>query len=234
LRKIERGEVVLEPDVARYVCRVHRLGAGAEIVVFDPDARVEADARLLSVGRAVRCDVGEVRSARAVARTGVTLVQALGKGEKPERVVRDATTLGVARIVFCTSRRTVVRPDGDGWSRADRLYKVAVDAARQSGRGDVPAIEGPSPFEDVLATEGPRHRFRICLAPHAATTLGAALREWTLGEPIAVLIGPEGGFDRTEIDRAAAAGFLVVRFGDFVLRTETTTAAVLGALLGRE
>lgn len=234
LRSIGPGDLVLEPDVARYVTRVHRLGPDDEFVAFDPESRTEADVRVVDVGRRVRCRVGDVRPARAVAKTGITLIQALGKGDKPDRVIRESTALGAERVVFCLSRRTVVHPGERAASRLERWRAVAVDAARQSGRGDVPAIHGPMELAAALVHGIPAPALRLCLAPGASQSFAAALRGFRRGDPVALLIGPEGGFDDQEVDLAAANGFVPVTFGEFTLRTETAAVAALGALVGRE
>jgi 16S rRNA (uracil1498-N3)-methyltransferase len=228
------GEVTLDRDAGHYVTRVHRLGPGDVFVAFDPDTRTEADATIVSVGRAVRCRLERVRPSTTVARTGITLVQAIGKGDKPERVVRDATALGVERVVFCVSRRTVARPGDRARARQDRWRAVAIDASRQCGRGDVPVVEGPVSFDDAIAAESSRPTLRVCLAPRAAASLVETVRGWRQGEPITVMIGPEGGFEDAELAAADARGFARVSFGRFVLRTEIASVAVLGALLLRE
>jgi 16S rRNA (uracil1498-N3)-methyltransferase len=217
---------------------VHRLSAGDSFLAFDPEVRTEADVRIVSLGREVVCEVGEVRAARAVAKAAVTLLQAMGKGDKPEQIVRDATALGVTRLVFVYSARSVPRaraeraePDGakdDGASHKAKRYRaVAVEAARQSGRGDIPVLEGPLSFDDALnGASG----LRLCLSPASGTTFVAALSGWQPGEPLTVLIGPEGGLDDAELVRARDSGFTLASFGDFVLRTETAAVAVLGAI----
>lgn len=234
LSPLVAGDVVLDRDAGHYVARVHRLGPGDVFVAFDPDARTEADATIVSVGRAVRCRLERARPSTTVARTGITLVQAIGKGDKPERVVRDATALGVERIVFCVSRRTVARPGDRARARRDRWHAIAIDASRQCGRGDVPAVEGPLPFDDAIAAESSRPALRVCLAPQATASLVETVAGWRLGEPITVMIGPEGGFDDAEVAAAEARGFVRASFGSFVLRTEIASVAVLGALLSRE
>jgi 16S rRNA (uracil1498-N3)-methyltransferase len=228
------GDVVLERDVGRYVTRVHRRGPGDAFVAFDPDARTEADVRIVSVTRVVRCRIEHVRPSTTIARTGITLVQAVGKGDKPERILRDATALGVERVVFCVSQRTIARPGDRAHSRHGRWRAVAVDASRQCGRGDVPVVEGPLSFDDAIAAESSRPALRLCLAPNATLSLVEATSGWRRGEPLSVMIGPEGGFDDAELAAAEARGFARVSFGRFVLRTETASVAVLGALLARE
>ena len=143
LGSLRAGEARLEGAQFHYVTRVHRLRPGDELVVFDPEARLEARARLIEVGRhhAV-CSLAPPGPARLVSPWRVTLVQCVGKGEKPDRVVRDATGLGAARIVLATSSRTIVRLDARAEARQSRWQRIALDAARQSRRGDVPMVEG--------------------------------------------------------------------------------------------
>jgi 16S rRNA (uracil1498-N3)-methyltransferase len=235
LRPIAKGEVLLDAATSRYVARVHRLGVGSGLVVFDPEARVEANAVVAEVGRRVRCVVDVVRPARAIAMSRVTLVQALGKGDKPEHIVRDGTALGVERIVFTESARSVVRsvlgsgegPHGD--AKRKRWQRVAIESARQSKRGDVPLIEGPMAFSAALEVVNDAD-CRLCLAPGGPTRLGAALGRRGAGGTLALLVGPEGGFDDAELAAAQAAGCAVVSFGDLVLRTETAAVAALGAI----
>lgn len=225
------GDVVLEPGAARYVTRVHRHGPGDAFVAFDPEARMEADARVLSVDRVVRCRVEGLRPAKTIANTGITLVQSLGKGDKPDRIIRDATALGAERIVFCLSRRTVARPGERAPARLERFRAVAVEAARQSGRGDVPVILGPLPYEEAITPESARLGLRVCLVPNAPVSFAVAIQKWRRGDPLCLLVGPEGGLDDGEVRAAQAAGFVLASFGDFVLRTETIAVAVLGALV---
>jgi 16S rRNA (uracil1498-N3)-methyltransferase len=225
------GRAILSEESGRYVSRVHRLGPGDGFVGFDPEAQSEADVAIESVengGRRVVCQVGAIRRASAVARGSVTLLQAMGKGDKPEQVVRDATVLGATRVLLLYSARSVPRANDASEAKRKRYRAVAVEAARQSGRGDVPSVEGPLSFDDAIAlvTEG----VSVCLAPSGATSFAAALAEWRPSEPLAVLVGPEGGFDDHELATARAGGFVLASFGDFVLRTETAAVAVLGAV----
>jgi 16S rRNA (uracil1498-N3)-methyltransferase len=231
VRPLVPGDVVLDDAVARYTTRVHRLRVGDAFVAFDPEARLEADAEILGVGRDVTCRIGPVRASLAVARTAVTLLQALGKGEKPEQVIRDATALGVERIVLVETTRAVVRlEDERAATRRRRWTAVAVEAARQCGRGDVPAIDGPLAFDAALELGG-KAAHRIYLAPRASRTLVEALGSRRAGETLSALIGPEGGFDPSEESLADAAGFVAVRLGDFVLRTETAAIAALAVII---
>ncbi|HEX4476076.1 MAG TPA: RsmE family RNA methyltransferase [Polyangiaceae bacterium] len=232
LAALRAGERVLPEAEARYVTRVHRLGVGDVFVAFDPEERLEADVELVHVGRDVVGRLGEPRAARRTARTPVTLLQALGKSDKPERVLRDATALGVEAVVFVETARSVVHLADRAEGRRRRWRAIAVDAARQSGRGDVPEVTGPLSLPEALAVaEGASGR--ICLSPEATSTFQEVLDGSPPDAHVALLVGPEGGFTTDEVSAAKAAGFTPASFGELVLRTETAAVAALGAIVAR-
>lgn len=219
---LSAGERRLDPDASKYVARVHRLGPGDRFVAFDPEARLEADAVIVRVdGRSVAVALSEPRQAQALAAIEVTLLQGIGKGDKLDRVVRDATALGAARIVGVETERSVVQR---AEKRSERLRAIALDAARQSGRGDLPRIQVGVRLADALA--GVTAERRVCLDPRAPAPLSLS------GEgSLALLIGPEGGLTPDEIALAEEHGFVRASFGSLVLRTETAATAVLGAIV---
>ncbi|MBM4356477.1 MAG: 16S rRNA (uracil(1498)-N(3))-methyltransferase [Deltaproteobacteria bacterium] len=218
---LREGERELDDATARYVTRVHRLGRDACFTAFDPDVALEAEVRILSIEARVRIAVGEPRPSRNVPTRRTTVIQAASKGTKIEDVLRDATELGVTRFVVAMSERSVRRPEP---SQHARWRRVAVEAARQSGRGDVPEIVGPVSLSAALGEPG---ELRWLLDP--AGRQARELRPSTTTSAV-VAIGPEGGFAPAELALADRASFERVRLGRFVLRTETACAAVLGAI----
>lgn len=221
LSDLAEGERELPADAARYVTRVHRLGVADRFVVFDPAVRREADAEVVASGKRVVVRLGELREATRVARRPVCVVQAIGKGTKLDAVVRDATELGATRIVPAVADRSVKRR-----TDLDRLRRVALEAARQSGRGDVPVVEAPMRLATAL---GSTPGCVVVLHPEAPEGLGAALRD-AGGGAVAIVIGPEGGFSEEELSAVATSGARLARLGPFVMRTETACAAALGAV----
>jgi 16S rRNA (uracil1498-N3)-methyltransferase len=230
LERLSAGERSLDGAAAHYLGRVHRLGAGDRFTAFDPSARREADVEIVAVERGVlRCRCSEPRPARVVGEPGLTLIQCLAKGEKLDDVVRSATALGVSTVVLAESERSEGRSKGRQ-QRSERLRAVALDAARQSGRGDLPEILGPFPLAEVLANFRTKALHKLCLHPQADQGLGAALAARG-ARALALLVGPEGGFGAEELASAALSGFTLVNLGPLVLRTELAGVAALGAAL---
>jgi 16S rRNA (uracil1498-N3)-methyltransferase len=231
LSPLAEGEVELDRRQAHYLCHVHRLGVGSRFVAFDPVGRIEADAELTGIGpRKARCRLGAVRPARLVSSLEVTLWQALGKGDRVDQVVRDATALGAKRLVVVETAHATPQPRDAGARRCERWRTIAVEAARQSGRGDLPEIAGPMTLEQALRTLDDGGDLRLCLGVDAPRSLGEALRGWRPSEPLTALVGPEGGLSSVEVEQALGHGFGLVSLGPFTLRTETAATALLGAL----
>ena len=231
------GELLLDPKASRYVARVHRVGVGQSLLLFDPGAAREAEATVLELGpRGVLCRVRDVRAAARPARA-VTLLQGIGKGDKLDAIVRDATELGATRVLAVETARSVVRLAGPhqrrdrGKERLARWRRIAAEAGRQCGRGDAPEVVGLFSLAEALATIEDDDALKLCLWERATDPIGPLLRALGPQTPLVVLIGPEGGLEEVEVTSAQSRGFVSVSLGPLILRTETVAAAVLGASL---
>ena len=228
------GELTLDRAASRYVARVHRLGIGEVLFLFDPAAAREAEATVVAVGRAgVVCRVGEIRPAQARTERSTTLLQGIGKGDKLDAVVRDATELGATRVVAVQTARSIVRISGNERApeRLARWRRIAAEAARQCGRADAPEIEGPLDLPGALALTADERALKLCLWERATAPVGPMLRALAADTPLVVLIGPEGGLEESEVTAAEDRGFFPVSLGPLILRTETAATAILGAAL---
>lgn len=226
LADLAAGERLLPAEASRYLVSVHRLSAGDRFVAFDPEACREAEGEVCSVSRrGVRVRFGPPVAATHIATRRITVIQAMAKGTKLDDIVRDATELGATKIAVAIAARSVKRS-----ARVGRLRRIAVEAARQCGRGDAPEVTEPSPLADALERHRGGGRWTgMVLDPDASIALGQLLVE--LGdEPIVVVIGPEGGLRPDEIELAERLGYRAVKLGGFVMRAETACAAVLGAI----
>ena len=221
--------VNLSENAARHASRVLRLRVGEDLVLFD-GAGGEYVARIATIDRdRVAVDLLEWRDVECESPISLTLVQALQSGEKMDMTVQKAVELGVSHIVPVSSRRSVVRLDGErALRRVEHWRGVAVAACEQCGRNRVPDVSmlqgldrwfGKAPEQDVL---------RLMLAPGAAQSLDSIVP--VQGAKIDLLIGAEGGLAPDELAMATAAGFTSVRLGPRILRTETAGLAALAAI----
>jgi 16S rRNA (uracil1498-N3)-methyltransferase len=220
----------LAGDAANHIARVLRLGAGDVLTLFDGGGG-EYGALIEEVRRDfVTVRVGQWRAVERESPLALTLAQGVARAERMDWVVQKATELGVRRICPILSERAVVRLDARQ-SEHKRLHwqAIAVAACEQSGRDRIPAIELPAALGDFLRGADPRS-LRVLLSPSAGVRI-ADLPPPQAG--LIVLIGPEGGLAEAEQGAALAAGFLAVRLGPRVLRTETAALAALTLLQHR-
>jgi 16S rRNA (uracil1498-N3)-methyltransferase len=195
-----------------------RLAPGALLVVLD-DGGTEHEVVLETV--TAREAVARIlRSARPERESPLELVlaAALVKGSKMDLVVEKATELGVQRIVPVETRRAVARGD-----HSDRWRRIAVAAAKQSGRTRIPLVDAPQPLAVVVAEPWPGLRL-MPWEGEASRRIGdlpAGARAVT------VLIGPEGGFATDEVALAEAHGFVPLTLGPRILRAETAAITIV-------
>ena len=223
----ERAE--LTEEARHYLRDVLRLAPGAPVELFDGrggawEATVAPGFGFLALGS---------RREDLAGGPAIWLLFALAKGEKNELVVQKATELGVARLVPWAAERSVVKLDaGKGGERAERWGRIAVEAARQCGRADVPVVEAPVSLAAALAAVPRGHRLVVLHGPGGAPldALGLA------GAPgVALVVGPEGGLTGSELDACQAAGAVRGALGPRTLRAETAAiagVAVLQAAVG--
>lgn len=214
------GVLPLAPSDVHHLRDVLRLVPGDEIIVVSDGAATLT--RLTEVGEHVAGErVGDVISPRL---PRVTLVQALAKGEKMDDVVRQATELGVTRIVPFAAERSVVRLDaGKAAARVDRWRRIAAEAAKQSQRVELPAVLEVAAFA-ALAELLAGSLVLVCWEDATgAPGIGDAIRDARpdAETDVAVVVGPEGGLTGDEVAALEAAGAVAVSLGDTILRTET-------------
>ncbi len=217
--------VILEERTGHYLLRVLRLRAGDALVLFNGDGSDYA-AELTE-----RRDRAEVRvnarlPAVAESRLELTLVQAVGKGDRMDTSLQKATELGVAAVRPLFTERTEVRLDGKRLDRRLEHWRgVLVAACEQSGRARVPELLPSLSLDDWLAE--PATGLRFALAPGAERGLASVSLPDGAAE---VLVGPEGGFSEAELKKLVLAGCTAVSLGPRVLRTETAGPAALAVL----
>ncbi len=210
------------------MARVLRLDVGAPVVLFSGDDGMEYDATLVGVGkREVVASVGPGRIVANESPLALTLAQGVARGEKMDFIVQKATELGIARIVPILTERSEVKLDP---ARAEKRLvhwrAVAASACEQSGRARVPTIDAALPLSAWLATLGGGGPMRLALLPEGSKRPN----ELALTDAAILAIGPEGGFG--ERDRAAltANGFMGLKLGPRILRTETAGLAAIASL----
>ncbi len=158
-------------------------------------------------------------------RSPLTLVMAMLKGKKMDMVVQKATELGVSSFVPIITR--YCEPQGRDSQLLDRWQRIMLEACKQCGRARLMEISAPQPLSELRLP--PESRKIMPWENETACPFAASGVE--PGQPLALLIGPEGGFHPAEVEQATDWGFRTVSLGPRVLRAET--AAVAAATLAQ-
>jgi 16S rRNA (uracil1498-N3)-methyltransferase len=220
------GRAVLDGKRAGYVVKVLRLRPGDSLVLFNGDGADYA-AKIVSPRRdSVELAVSTKLPAVAEPELRIMLVQAIARGERMDYCLQKATELGVAAVQPVFTERVEVRLDGPRLEkRMDHWRGVIVSACEQSGRAVVPALLEPLVLDAWMASDTTAPR--MVLDPVSDQSLAG---QTIASAEIEILVGPEGGFSRTEMARLRSAGTRPVALGPRVLRTETAGPAAIAVL----
>lgn len=229
----------LGADEARHLSQVLRLDAGDDVAVFDGAGR-EFRARVTRVSRdaadLVLLDESTPAPEPAVR---LTLAQAVLKGEKMDEVVRDATMMGVAAIEPLVTAHTVAHMKPGG--APERWRRIAIASAKQCRRAVVPAVGAGLTFDDWITRDAADVKLLLVEpssgieAPSATQASAAAhVRASEKGgqSPVSasLLVGPEGGWSASEIDRARGAGYQPLTLGRRTLRADAVPVVAISVL----
>lgn len=214
-------------EECHYLLQVLRMRPGEEIDIVDGTGVVyhgvigSADKKTVSV------DILNTQQGSHEMETKITLYQSVAKGEKMDLAIQKSVELGVHKIVPVLSDRCVVKLDGKG-NKTDRWQKIALEAARQSGRDIVPVVTEPVPFKKAVASCSENLKM-IPWEEVKGVTIRNVLTSRT-AKSIAVFIGPEGGFTPAEADLARSCDITPVTLGKRILRSETAGPAVIAMI----
>lgn len=221
----------LEGTGFHHLIHVLRLKPGDDVEVFDGHGRS-------FLGRVVSTERGSAQIALGPPTASqparyLLLVQSLPKADKMEWIIQKATELGASAFAPVHSARSVVRLRGARLEqKLQRWRTIAQQAARQCGRSDVPQIIPPEPIAARVEALSPTVRCFLLDEEERESSLAQAFYAVrTDHSPVALLIGPEGGFERGEVGALRRLGALPVSLGKAKLRTETAAIAALTILL---
>ncbi|MCU1500276.1 MAG: rRNA ((1498)-N(3))-methyltransferase [Acidimicrobiales bacterium] len=219
---VEGGTIAPDVDQARYLTQVMRRAVGDPVSVFN-GVDGEWRAILSQIGKRGCVLSVTVRTREQSTTPDLELVVALVKRARLETIVEKATELGVRRI-----RLTITQHTNADHAKVSRLQAIAVEAAEQTGRLDVPTVEEPEKLDRLLSGWGATRRLLFCDEGGDARPVIEALAKITDAGPWAILIGPEGGFSLEERARLRALPFVTpATLGPRILRADTAAISAL-------
>ena len=223
------AEVTLDEDETRHLRDVLRLKAGDAANVFDGEGSefactiesVEKRKSLLKINE-------EVAPSSPESPLDLTIASVLLKGDKLDFVVQKAVELGVNRFIPMTSARCDVKV-GDAAKRADRWRRIAMEATKQCGRAKLMQVADVTEYSKLLDGSNDPTVTRI----HFSERDGESFDAVSGSNRILAFIGPEGGWDDAELEKASTTGIRSITFGGRVMKADTAAIAIASILQHR-
>lgn len=216
-----------------HIKNVLRLGKGDWVIACDGSGR-DYISRIISINNdIVKLKAEKVQESGTELDTKLVLFQGLPKGDKMEFIIQKAVELGVSAIIPVIMKRCVVKLDNNkALKKQERWQKIAQAAAKQSGRGIIPEVKSLVTLKEAFDIA---NSLEYNIIPYelqdGMEQSREIIKEACSKTSTGIFIGPEGGFEKEEIEEAINAGIKPVSLGKRILRTETAGMAVLSIMM---
>lgn len=231
--QVKESHIFIEGSDVNHMKNVLRMKVGEELLISDGNngqyhCRIERFEKESAVAAILEQEETDTELP-----SDIYLFQGLPKGDKMELIIQKAVELGVRAIIPVSTKRTVVKLDEKkAAKKVSRWNEIARSAAKQSGRGVIPTIADVMDYRKAVESAG---ALDVVLIPYE---LAEGMRETkeiissiVPGQSVAIFIGPEGGFEREEVELARTCGAREITLGKRILRTETAGLAILSVLM---
>ena len=235
--QIADGIVNIVGDDAHHISRSLRMAAGEYVTVSDMQKN-EYDCEITAfTSDSVAARVLSSHKSDTEPPYKVRLFQALPKSDKMDVIIQKSVETGAHEIIPFESERCVVKKDGDSrkeQKKLERRSRIALEAAKQCGRGTVPEVMLPVSFDEMIK-QAAQSELALFFYEGDGTVplrmlLNAKYSDGKMPKSISVIIGSEGGFSLKEVEKAREAGFDICGLGRRILRCETAPSFVLACL----
>lgn len=233
--QVEGERIYIEGSDVNHMKNVLRMRPGEAVAISDGDnLKYRCVVEGYEEGRAVLA-IQQRMPVYTELPCRITLFQGMPKQDKMELIVQKAVELGASQVVPVATRRSVVKLDEKkAAKKLQRWQQIAESAAKQAGRGYIPQVSSVLSYQEALEKAG---ELDVLLIPYElaegmeeARKVVASIAQ---GQSVGIFIGPEGGFEKEEVDAAIHQGAKAITLGRRILRTETAGLAILSILMFR-
>ncbi len=225
---IASDKLIINGEDVNHIIKVLRYSVGDEIVCCDGMGN-DYKARILSFGKEIECQIIKKTVAETESNLHVIIIQGVPKASKMDYIIQKTTELGVCEIYPCEMSRCVAKIENN--KKIERWQKISREAAKQSGRGVIPKIHNPIKIVEAIEILKAQDIAFVPYECEEENYLRPILKAAQNPKSVAFLIGPEGGFDKSEIGLLQEHGIPSVSLGRRILRTETAGEAVLSMVM---
>lgn len=232
--QIGEKEIVIKGEDVNHIKNVLRMNTGEQISISSGQDNKEYRCEITEYDtNAVLTKIMWVEETGMELSSKIYLFQGLPKNDKMELIIQKAVELGVYEIIPVATRRAVVKLDAKKEeAKRKRWNSISTSAAKQSKRTVVPEVTRVMGFKEAVSYAG---KLDIKLIPYELASgmeqTKEVINKIQKGQSIGIFIGPEGGFDESEVEAAKEAGAMPITLGKRILRTETAGMTVLSILM---
>lgn len=231
--KVKDGRIIIDTDDVLHIKRVLRMSEGDELLICDSTG-TDYETKISEIAdKTITCDIISEKKSDTESDISITLYQGIPKGSKMELIIQKNTELGVAKIVPVSMQRCVSKLENQKAEekKVQRWQKIAEEAAKQSGRGIIPEISMPQTLKQAAENIKKSDLSFVPYECEEQNSLKPLLKSHRDAKTVSFLIGPEGGFDVSEIEILKECGIYPVTLGKRILRTETAGMAVTAMVM---
>lgn len=226
---INESKGIISGDDAKHIAKVLRMHAGEKLVACDCQG-YDYDCVIESLSdKEVELSVEKRYLSETEPSVSVTLYQAMPKSDKMELIIQKAVELGVSAIVPVQTKRCVSRPDAKSMAKKlERYNRIALEAAKQCGRGRIPQVLPMLDFADAIKAMKEDQR-AFLFYENSTSSFRKELEQGV--NSVSIMVGAEGGFEEEEVQKALDLGIASLSLGKRILRCETAPLAALSIIM---
>lgn len=236
-KNINNNEMIITGEDVNHIKNVLRKKVGEPITICNVDSSVDYLCEIVNFEKeTIRCKVSEALISNSESNIKVTIFQGLPKADKMELVIQKAVELGVFDITPIEMKRCIVKlTDKDKIKKLQRWQKIAEVASKQSGRNTIPKINEIKSIRNICNLFINYDIVLVAYENEKENKLKSELEKLKLNQKenlkIGIIIGPEGGIDREEIELLKENGAKIITLGNRILRTETVALNMLSIIM---
>ena len=235
--QINNNCITITGEDVKHIVNVLRIKIGENIQVCNTDTSDNYIVKLDNVQKEkIECKIQSKIESEAESDVSINIFQGIPKSDKMELIIQKSTELGVKQITPVQMERCVSKISGkDELKKIDRWQKISEVAAKQSGRDIIPKINTVVKISDLCNKAKDYDMLIVPYEREEEHSLKNAIEELKLiNNPklsIGIVIGPEGGFEVSEIERLKSSGAKIITLGKRILRTETVAIAMASVIM---
>ena len=210
--------------------QVLRIRPGEDVTICDTQGTDYKCRLVRATKEEAELEVVEVVPCRGEPSVAVTVLCGLPKGDRVDYIIQKSVEAGAGSIVFFQSARCIAKPD-DPYKKLERWNRISEEAAKQSGRGIIPKVSWAEDYGEVLNTAVHTDLPLFMYETGEREPLNEVLEAHKNISSAAVITGPEGGFEKYEVDLARIAGLHICTMGERILRCETAPVVAVTAVM---